>query len=79
MPTILSLEGFRFFFYSNENNEPAHIHVKKGDAEGKIWLEPDLEIVWMYSFTSKEENTIWQITVENKELFKKKWYEYFGK
>ena len=42
MPTILRKNGFRFFFYSNENDEPVHVHVEKGDAEGKIWLEPTL-------------------------------------
>ncbi|MBO9684061.1 MAG: DUF4160 domain-containing protein [Flavisolibacter sp.] len=42
MPTLLNEKGFRFFFYSNENSEPIHIHVKKGQAEGKIWLEPTL-------------------------------------
>jgi len=36
MPTVLLINGFRFFFYSNENNEPIHIHVTKGNAEGKI-------------------------------------------
>jgi hypothetical protein len=39
MPTILLLNGFRFFFYSNENNEPIHVHIEKGSAEAKIWLE----------------------------------------
>lgn len=29
MPTVLFVNGFRFFFYSNENNEPVHIHVLK--------------------------------------------------
>lgn len=24
MPTVLRINGYRFFFYSNENNEPAH-------------------------------------------------------
>ena len=36
MPTLLNEKGFRLFFYSNENNEPCHIHIEKGDAEGKI-------------------------------------------
>ncbi|MBI5463648.1 MAG: DUF4160 domain-containing protein [Ignavibacteriales bacterium] len=27
MPTVLRLGPFRFHFYSNEMNEPAHIHV----------------------------------------------------
>jgi Domain of unknown function (DUF4160) len=30
MPTILRINGYRFFFYSNENDEPAHVHVEKG-------------------------------------------------
>jgi hypothetical protein len=79
MPTVLFLNGFRFFFYSNENNEPAHIHVTKGNAEGKIWLEPVTETAWLYGFTKPEENAIWQIVTEHEQLFKNKWYEYFGK
>jgi len=79
MPTLLLLDGYRFFFYSNENNEPAHVHVRKGDGEGKIWIEPVLEIAWMRGFNSGEENKIRQIASEHIELFKTKWYEYFGK
>ncbi len=41
MPTVLRLQGFRFFFYSNENDEPMHVHVEKAEAVGKIWLEPE--------------------------------------
>jgi len=40
MPTLLQVEGFRFFIYSNERQEPAHVHVEKGDGEAKFWLEP---------------------------------------
>ncbi|MFC7524157.1 DUF4160 domain-containing protein [Parapedobacter sp. GCM10030251] len=29
MPTLLNESGFRFFFYSPEGNEPAHIHIKR--------------------------------------------------
>ena len=28
VPTILRVGPYRFFFFSNENNEPAHIHVQ---------------------------------------------------
>ncbi len=41
MPTILYVQGRRFHFYSNEGNEPMHVHAVKGDAECKYWLLPD--------------------------------------
>lgn len=31
MPTVLRVDGYRFFFYSNEGNEPPHIHVESGE------------------------------------------------
>ena len=40
MPTILRISGFRFHFYSDEGNEPPHIHVEAGDGECKFWLYP---------------------------------------
>jgi Domain of unknown function (DUF4160) len=79
MPKILFKRGFSFFFYSNENNEPAHIHVSKGTADGKIWLEPTSSIAYLYGFTSGEEKDIIEITTKNFQLFKSKWNEYFSK
>ncbi|MEM7108864.1 MAG: DUF4160 domain-containing protein [Bacteroidota bacterium] len=38
MPTILLINGFRFYFYAGDRNEPAHVHVERGDGIGKIWL-----------------------------------------
>ena len=38
MPTILLVKGWRIFFYSNEGNEPMHVHARKGDAECKFWI-----------------------------------------
>jgi hypothetical protein len=40
MPTILRIGNYRFHFYSNEGNEPAHIHVATPDGECKFWLLP---------------------------------------
>jgi hypothetical protein len=42
MPTILFIRGWRLFFYSNERHEPPHIHARKGDAECKYWLYPEV-------------------------------------
>ena len=77
MPTILREFGFRFFFYSNEGNEPPHIHVEKGGASGKYWLDP-VEKSYAYDFTKSEEKKIESIVIQKKEFFKKKRHEYFG-
>ena len=34
------IEGYAFYFFSNENKEPMHVHVRKGDGLVKYWLEP---------------------------------------
>jgi len=79
MPTLLLSHGFRFFFYSNETDEPPHVHVTKGDAVGKIWLEPQLQIMYLRGFTKNEEKRILQIVEANFQHFKEKWYEHFAK
>jgi hypothetical protein len=78
MPTVLIVQGFRFFFYSNENDEPVHIHVEKASATGKIWLEPANRIAYMHNFSNREARQIMDIVNSNAEMFKEKWYEYFG-
>jgi hypothetical protein len=40
MPTVLRIRGFKFFFFSQEGNEPTHIHVNKGGGAAKFWLDP---------------------------------------
>lgn len=40
MPTVLEIEGFRFFFYSGDRNEPPHVHIRKAGQEAKFWLNP---------------------------------------
>lgn len=77
MPTLLLLNGLRFFFWSNENNEPIHVHVTKGDANGKIWLEPDIKIEYLIGFSNSEQKDILDIIQKNSENFKNKWNEYF--
>ena len=79
MPTVLNLNGFRFFFYSRENNEPAHVHVTKGGAEGKIWLEPFLEVAYFIRFSASDQRDILEIVANHHQQFKNRWNEYFDK
>ncbi len=79
MPTLLTINGIRFFFYSNENKEPIHVFVTKGGASGKVWLEPEIEIVYLNAFTRNEEKIIFDIIKLNVAEFKIKWNEHFSK
>jgi hypothetical protein len=40
MPTVLRIGSFCFHFYSDEGNEPPHIHVRCSNGEAKFWLVP---------------------------------------
>ena len=77
MPTVFELNGYKFFFYSNENNEPIHIHVSKGGAESKYWLSPKLIEVYSYGFKLKERKEIGKMVIENADRIIKKWNEFF--
>jgi len=44
MPVVFRYRNFRFFFYSNEGMEPAHIHVRGRDGEAKFWLKPAVQL-----------------------------------
>lgn len=79
MPTVWRYNGFRFFFYSMEGGEPPHIHVVKGNAEGKIWLEPQVKASYLHGFTNAEEKIILSVLKEQEVYFKQKWHEYFNK
>ncbi len=76
MPTLLQIEGFRFFFYSNERQEPAHVHVEKGDGEAKLWLQP-VEVVYAHGLTPSEQRRARELTVEHQATFLERWNEHF--
>ena len=40
MPTVLKIGQYRFHFYSDERNEPPHIHIATPGGECKFWLDP---------------------------------------
>ncbi len=78
MPTILFVNGYRFYFYAGDGNEPKHVHVEKGEGTGKIWLEP-LTAKYFYRFKDQEKREILKLVEANIESLIEKWDEYFGK
>ncbi len=41
LPNIFEQYGYKIYFWSNQNNEPIHVHISKGNPQGnatKVWL-----------------------------------------
>ncbi|MGB3780546.1 MAG: DUF4160 domain-containing protein [Tunicatimonas sp.] len=77
MPKIYEQNGYRFFFYSAEGDEPCHVHIKKGEGDGKIWLEPELREEYLVDFKIQEKKQIRKIVQEQRDYFIQRWHEYF--
>ncbi|HKC11459.1 MAG TPA: DUF4160 domain-containing protein [Vicinamibacteria bacterium] len=76
MPTLLRVEGFRFFFYSSERQEPPHVHVEKAEGEAKLWLEP-VELVYSYRLTPGELRRVRELIFQHQAAFVERWNEHF--
>lgn len=55
--------GYVFRYWSNEPDEPLHIHVRKAGNEAKFWLEP-VRLYRNYGFTAAQLRKIRQIITE---------------
>ena len=80
MPTVFRVDGFRFFFYSNEGTplEPMHIHVQKAGAEAKFWLNPEIVLDRSDGFDAKTLRKLLSVVQSNKNIIEDRWNEYFG-
>ena len=78
MPTLLIVEGFRFWFYSNEGQEPPHVHVSKGGAVAKVWLQP-VRVAYAHGFTPSQLRRIRELVFEHQAAFVQRWNEYLGR
>lgn len=79
MPTILRIGSFRFHFYSDEGNEPPHIHIRAPDGECKFWLEPSIQLADNKGVRGHELRIIEQLVFENQILLKKAYHEHLAR
>jgi hypothetical protein len=77
MPVVLRIGPYRFFFYSNENGEPAHIHVQRERALAKFWLRP-MALASSTGFGAAELGRLSRIVQEHATEFEEAWNEFFG-
>lgn len=79
MPTVLFIDGWRFFFYANEGNEPIHIHAQKAGKECKYWLDvKEFDVIEAFShrMRQKDKRMVKKIIFEYFELIEKAWDDF---
>ncbi|HEY0144213.1 MAG TPA: DUF4160 domain-containing protein [Thermoanaerobaculia bacterium] len=78
MPVVARVGPYRFFFYSNENNEPPHVHVQRERMLAKFWLEA-VSLAESKRFAAHELRVIERLISERRVEFLEAWREFFGR
>ena len=82
MPTVLFIFGWRLFFYSNESNEPIHIHAEKVEMECKYWLlieEVEIKEAFSFNMSPAAKKEVKKIIYQHFDLIVDSWETYFKK
>jgi len=78
MPTVLRIGAFRFHFYSDEYDEPAHIHVRTPEGECKFWLR-DIRLARNRGVKPHDLRAIERLVFEHHSVLLAKYHEYHGR
>ena len=78
MPSVFRHGPYRFYFYSNEADEPVHVHVERDGDVAKFWLDP-VRLQRSGGFRPPEIVRIARLVEEHHELIEEAWNEYFGR
>ncbi len=67
---------YRFFFYTADRGEPAHVHVTRERKEAKFWLEA-VRSEFNKGFAQNELSTIEGLVREHQATLLKAWHDFF--
>lgn len=77
MPTVLRIGAYRFFFYSNEQGEPRHIHVQQQNMLANFWLQP-VALASSSGFSAQDLRKLGELVTTHQTTFTEAWNEFFG-
>ena len=84
MPQVFVILGYIVYFWSNENDEPIHVHVCKGSPQKdatKVWITEDGPVLEhnKSKIPKKDLKRILAWIAMNDESIIKKWQFHFSK
>jgi hypothetical protein len=77
MPTVLQDGPYSFIFFSSDQSEPPHIHVKRDRQIAKFWLTP-VSLVKNRGFPQHEANRITHLVIKHQQTLLEAWHDYFS-
>ena len=75
-PTVFRESGYRFFFFSREE-ERMHVHIISGDGEAKYWLEPEIELANNYRYKRSQLKQIESLIESHYDELTSAWQQHF--
>lgn len=78
MPTVFRTGPYRFFFYSGDREEPAHVHVEREGNQAKYWLLP-VRLAGSEGFARHELRRMERLVSRNAEVLVERWNEFFAR
>jgi len=69
--------GYLFQFYSSDENEPPHVHVKRSGRVAKIWLN-GIEVEYNRGYNAPDLNQILRLTYESLDELLEMWHDHFN-
>jgi len=79
MPTVLFKNGWRFFFFANEGDEPIHIHVVKAEKSCKFFLnevQVELSLSSQRNMIGRDLKEVKEIIFENFNYIVESWKKF---
>ena len=76
MPTLFTIFGLRFYFYSEEHL-PIHVHVRNSDGRAKIQVDPEVVLIENRGIKPNDLKKALSLTQLYKEQITEFWYEFF--
>ena len=76
MPTIARIGPYRFFFFSNEGEEPPYVHVQRDAGVAKFWLDP-VALSSAQRMGARELRRLHLIVSDRRDEFRNAWDDFF--
>ena len=77
MPTVLREGPYSFIFFSSDQDEPIHVHVKRDRQIAKFWLQP-VSLAKNRGFRRHELDRIARLVMQYEWTLIEAWHDYFN-